>query len=72
LIGTEESLSDHASGPIAERLVFQRISDIQNARSPWAAGRFYLVGVAVLPGVRWPVATGFLNEEIHKLYTLKV
>ena len=31
-----------------------------------------LFDVAVLPGVRWPVATGFLNEEIHKLYTLEV
>ncbi len=28
-----------------------------------------LFDVQVLPGVRWPVATGFLNEEIHKLYT---
>jgi uncharacterized protein (TIGR03032 family) len=31
-----------------------------------------LFDVAVLPGVRWPVATGFLNEEIHKLYTFEV
>jgi len=38
----------------------------------WATGRFYFVGVAVLPGVRWLVATGFLNEEIHKLYTFEV
>jgi len=30
-----------------------------------------LMDVAVLPGVRWPVATGFLNEEIHKLYTFE-
>jgi hypothetical protein len=35
-------------------------------------GEFYPLGVAVLLGVRWPVAAGFLNEEIHKLYTLKV
>ncbi len=31
-----------------------------------------LFDVQVLPGVRWPVATGFLNEEIHKLYTFEV
>jgi uncharacterized protein (TIGR03032 family) len=31
-----------------------------------------LFDVAVIPGVRWPVATGFLNEEIHKLYTFEV
>jgi uncharacterized protein (TIGR03032 family) len=31
-----------------------------------------LFDVAVLPGVRFPVATGFLNEEIHKLYTFEV
>lgn len=31
-----------------------------------------LFDVAVLPRVRWPVATGFLNEEIHKLYTFEV
>ncbi len=31
-----------------------------------------LFDVQVLPGVRWPVATGFLNEEIHKLYTYEV
>ncbi len=31
-----------------------------------------LFDVAVLPGVRWPVATGFLNEEIHKQYTFEV
>ena len=37
----------------------------------WATGEFYLVGVAVLPGVRWLVATGFLNEEIHKLCTFE-
>jgi uncharacterized protein (TIGR03032 family) len=30
-----------------------------------------LFDVAVLPGVRWPVATGFLNEEIHKLYSFE-
>jgi hypothetical protein len=39
LIGTEESLSDHAGGPIAEPLVFQRISDIQSARWPLGDGR---------------------------------
>jgi hypothetical protein len=26
----------------------------------------------ISPGVRWPVATGFLNEEIHKLFTFEV
>jgi len=31
-----------------------------------------LFDVQVLPGVRWPLATGFLNEEIHKLYTFEV
>jgi uncharacterized protein (TIGR03032 family) len=31
-----------------------------------------LFDVQVLPGVRWPVATGFLNEEIQKLYTYEV
>lgn len=31
-----------------------------------------LFDVAVLPGVRWPVATGFLNEEIHKLFTFEL
>lgn len=31
-----------------------------------------LFDVQVLPGVRWPVATGFLNEEIQKLYTFEV
>jgi uncharacterized protein (TIGR03032 family) len=31
-----------------------------------------LFDVAVLPGVRFPVATGFLSEEIHKLYTFEV
>jgi hypothetical protein len=31
-----------------------------------------LFDVAVLPGVRWPVATGFLNDEIYKLYTFEV
>lgn len=31
-----------------------------------------LFDVAVLPGVRFPVATGFLNEEIRKLYTFEV
>lgn len=30
-----------------------------------------LFDVQVLPGVRWPVATGFLNEEIQKLYTFE-
>jgi hypothetical protein len=28
-----------------------------------------LLDVAVLPGVRSPVANGFLNKEIHKLFT---
>jgi len=28
--------------------------------------------VAVLPGVRWPAATGFLSDEIHKLHTFEV
>ena len=31
-----------------------------------------LFDVQVLPGVKWPVATGFLNEEIQKLYTFEV
>ena len=31
-----------------------------------------LFDVAVIPGVRWPTATGFLNEEIHKLQTFEV
>jgi uncharacterized protein (TIGR03032 family) len=31
-----------------------------------------LFDVAILPGVRWPVATGFLNDEIYKLYTYEV
>jgi uncharacterized protein (TIGR03032 family) len=31
-----------------------------------------LFDVQVLPGVRWPVATGFLNEEVHKLFTFEV
>jgi uncharacterized protein (TIGR03032 family) len=31
-----------------------------------------LFDVAVIPGVRWPVATGFLNENIHKLYTFEI
>jgi uncharacterized protein (TIGR03032 family) len=31
-----------------------------------------LFDVAVLPGVRWPLATGFLNEEIHKQFTFEV
>jgi uncharacterized protein (TIGR03032 family) len=31
-----------------------------------------LFDVAVLPGVAWPVATGFLNEEIHKMTTFEV
>jgi hypothetical protein len=26
----------------------------------------------VLPGVRWPAASGFLSDEIHKLYTFEV
>jgi uncharacterized protein (TIGR03032 family) len=30
-----------------------------------------LFDIAVLPGVRWPAATGFLNDEIHKLYTFE-
>ena len=31
-----------------------------------------LFDVAVIPNVRWPVATGFLTDEIHKLYTFEV
>ena len=31
-----------------------------------------LFDVAVLPGVRWPVATGFLNDEIHSLFTFEL
>ena len=31
-----------------------------------------LFDVAAIPGVRWPVATGFLNDEIHKSYTFEV
>ena len=31
-----------------------------------------LFDIAVLPGVRWPAATGFLNDEIHKFYTFEV
>lgn len=31
-----------------------------------------LFDVTVLPGVRWPIATGFLSEEIHKLHTFEV
>ena len=30
-----------------------------------------LFDVAVIPGVRRPTATGFLNEEIHKLFTIE-
>lgn len=30
-----------------------------------------LFDVAVIPGVRRPTATGFLNDEIHKLYTIE-
>jgi Domain of unknown function (DUF4915) len=30
-----------------------------------------LFDVAVIPGVRLPVATGFLNDEIHRLYTFE-
>jgi uncharacterized protein (TIGR03032 family) len=30
-----------------------------------------LFDVAVIPGVRWPVATGFLNDEIHRLYSFE-
>jgi uncharacterized protein (TIGR03032 family) len=30
-----------------------------------------LFDVQVLPAVRWPVATGFLSEEIQKLYTFE-
>ena len=30
-----------------------------------------LFDVQVLPGVRWPLATGFLKEEIQKLYTFE-
>jgi uncharacterized protein (TIGR03032 family) len=31
-----------------------------------------LFDIAALADVRWPVATGFLNEEIHKLYTFEI
>jgi uncharacterized protein (TIGR03032 family) len=31
-----------------------------------------LFDVVVIPGVRWPVATGFHNEEIQRLYTFEV
>ena len=31
-----------------------------------------LFDVAVIPGVRWPVATGFLNDEINSLFTFEV
>jgi hypothetical protein len=30
-----------------------------------------LFDVAVIPGVRWPIATGFLNDEVHRLYTFE-
>ncbi len=30
-----------------------------------------LFDVAVIPGVRRPTATGFLNEEIHRLFTIE-
>jgi len=42
------------------------------ARIKFEGGVSELFDVAVLPGVRWLVATGFLNEEIHKLYTFEV
>jgi uncharacterized protein (TIGR03032 family) len=28
-----------------------------------------LFDVAAIPGVRWPIASGFLNDEVHRLYT---
>lgn len=31
-----------------------------------------LFDVVAIPGVRWPVATGFLNDEIHKSITFEV
>ena len=31
-----------------------------------------LFDVQVLAGVRWPVATGFLNDDIHKAITFEV
>jgi hypothetical protein len=30
-----------------------------------------LFDVAVIPGVRWPIASGFLNDEVHRLYTFE-
>jgi uncharacterized protein (TIGR03032 family) len=50
---------DLASGDIVEWIRFE-------------SGITELFDVAVLPGVRWPVATGFLNEDIHKLFTFEV
>ena len=47
-------------------------NQVSLAFTSYQTGGFYLVGAAVLPGVRWPVATGFLNEEIHKLNTFEV
>ena len=37
-------------------------------------GRVQVMCPACLRGTRdrWPIATGFLNEEIHKLYTFEV
>ena len=48
-----------ASGDIVEWIKFE-------------GGVSELFDVAVLPGVRWPIATGFLNDEIHKLHTFEV
>jgi hypothetical protein len=31
-----------------------------------------LFDFAVLPGVRWPVAAGFFNDEINSLFTFEV
>jgi hypothetical protein len=31
-----------------------------------------LFDATVLPGVRWPVATGFLTDEINTIYTFEV
>jgi Domain of unknown function (DUF4915) len=28
-----------------------------------------LFDVAAISGVRWPIASGFLNDEVHRLYT---
>ncbi len=31
-----------------------------------------LFDISVLPGVHWPVATGFLTDEINTLYTFEI